>query len=97
MSKLLVLSFSIVVSLYSTIAKSQDCDISGIWEHSAKPAKLFVDLNTGNISVHSHENNAKAIGLVVIKNIEADADSSSWQAKMYSAAEDSFCRCSNNS
>ena len=89
MFKLIVLSSILVVSIFSTEAKGE-CDISGVWNHSAKPAKLFVDLNKGEISVHSHENNAKAIGLVVIKTIELDSNFSSWNAKMYNAAEDSF-------
>ncbi|WP_199922622.1 hypothetical protein [Pseudoalteromonas piratica] len=89
MFKLIVLSFLLVVSIFSTEAKGK-CDISGIWNHSSKPAKLFVNLSKGEISVLSHDNNAKAIGLVVLKSIVLDSSSNSWDAKMYSAAEDSF-------
>ncbi len=89
MLKLIALSSLIVVSIFSSEAKSE-CDISGLWNHSAKPAKLFVNLSKGEISVHTHDNNAKAIGLVVIKSLELDSTLTSWNAKMYSAAEDSF-------
>lgn len=77
------------VSFFSTEVKG-DCDISGLWDHSAKPAKLLVDLAKGEISVHSHDDNTKAIGLVVLKNIKQIVKPSSWQAKMYSADEDTF-------
>jgi len=89
MLKLIVVSCLLVVSVFSTGAKGE-CDISGIWNHSAKPAKLFVNLSKGEISVHSHDNNAKAIGLVVLKGLKLDLTSTYWNAKMYSAAEDSF-------
>jgi hypothetical protein len=89
MFKLIVLFSFLIVSIFSTEAKSE-CDISGIWNHSAKPAKLFVDLGAAEISVLSHDNNSKAIGLVVLKSLETGKTSSSWNAKMYSAAEDSF-------
>jgi len=89
MFKLVVLCFLLVVLFFPSEAKG-NCDISGIWNHSAKPAKLFIDLSKGEISVHSHENNAKAIGLVVLKSLKSGSTSTSWYAKMYSAAEDSF-------
>ena len=89
MLKLIVLSSLLVISILSIEAKSE-CDISGIWNHSAKPAKLFVNLRKSEVTVHSHDKNTKAIGLVVIKDIEVDSSSNSWNAKMYCAAEDSF-------
>ena len=89
MLKLIALSSLLIVSTFPAEANSE-CDISGIWNHSAKPAKLFVDLTKGEISVHSHENNAKAIGLVVLKSLKLGSTSSSWSAQMYSADEDSF-------
>jgi len=90
MLKQLVLSSLLISSLFSTSAKSDECDISGIWNHSAKPAKLFIDLSKGEISVYAHELNPKSIGLVVLKSLKLGATQSSWNAKMYSAAEDSF-------
>lgn len=89
MFKLIVLFSFLISSIFSTEAIGE-CDISGVWNHSAKPAELFVDLSKAEISVHTHDTNPKAIGLVVLKGIEADKVSSTWSAKMYSAATDSF-------
>ncbi|MCF7499515.1 hypothetical protein [Pseudoalteromonas sp. L1] len=89
MLRFLVLSSLLVTSIYSTEVQA-DCDISGIWRHSTKPAKLLVDLRKGEISVQSHDNNAKAVGLVVLKDLKSSLTSANWDAKMYSAAEDSF-------
>ena len=89
MFNLVILSCLLLICAFSAAAKD-GCDISGIWDHAAKPAKLFVDLSKGEVSVHSHENNTKATGLVVLKKLELDSASPSWNAKMYSAAEDSF-------
>ncbi|MBA6390954.1 hypothetical protein H4J38_09230 [Colwellia sp. BRX10-3] len=90
MYKLIVLSSILLVTLFSTAAKSNECDISGVWNHSAKPAKLFIDLNKAEISVHSHENNSESIGLVALKSVTQGSTENTWNAKMYSAAEDSF-------
>jgi ligand-binding SRPBCC domain-containing protein len=89
MLKFLVCSSVLVVSTFTAETKG-DCDISGMWNHSVKPATLLVDLSKGEISVHSHDDNAKAIGLAVIKGIMPVPNASSWNAKMYSADEDSF-------
>jgi hypothetical protein len=89
MLKFLVFSSILMASTFSAEAKGE-CDISGIWNHSAKPAKLLVDLSKGEISVHSHDDNTKAIGLVVLKGVKPASNSSSWNAEMYSADEDSF-------
>ncbi|HEY9044003.1 MAG TPA: hypothetical protein VIN66_17605, partial [Rheinheimera sp.] len=40
MLRFLVSSFILVASIFSAQAKG-DCDISGIWNHSDKPAKLL--------------------------------------------------------
>jgi hypothetical protein len=90
MHKLVVLSSILVASIFSAKAKSDEFNISGGWEHSAKPAKLFIDLTKGEISVHSHDLSPKSIGLVVVKSLKLGSTKSSWNAKMYSAAEDSF-------
>lgn len=84
-----VLSSILVVSLFPVQAKSE-CDISGVWNHSAKPAELFVDLNKSEITVYSHDNNKKAIGLVVLKALKPTSNPMLWNAQMYSAADDSF-------
>lgn len=90
MFKLIVLSSFILVSLFPSVAKSNEWDISGVWDHSAKPAKLFIDLQQSEISVYSHELNPESIGLVVLKSLKLSTNTTSWHAKMYSAAEDSF-------
>jgi len=90
MFKQIVLSSILVTSLFSTEAKGEQCDISGVWNHSAKPAKLIIDLSKAEISVLSHELNPEAIGLVVLKSLALGSTLSSWNAKMYSAAEGSF-------
>ena len=90
MYKLIVLSSILLVTLFSTAVKGDECDISGVWNHSAKPAKLFIDLSKAEILVHSHENNPESTGLVVLKNITQGSTENYWNAKMYSAAEDSF-------
>lgn len=90
MYKLIAVSSILVVALFSMTAQGDECDISGVWNHSAKPAKLFIDLSKGEISVHSHENNVESIGLVALKSLKLGSTTSSWNAKMYSAAEDSF-------
>lgn len=90
MFKLIVLSSIFIVSIFSPEAKSDECNLTGIWDHSAKPAKLFIDLTKGEISVYSHNLNPESIGLVVLKSLKIDSTKSSWDAKMYSAAEGSF-------
>ncbi|MAC47360.1 MAG: hypothetical protein CMI12_10970 [Oceanospirillum sp.] len=70
--------------------RANECDISGVWDHSAKPASLLVDVNKAQITVYSHDNNSKAIGLVVLKALKPTSDPLLWDAQMYSAAEDSF-------
>ncbi|QTH62652.1 hypothetical protein J1N51_07625 [Psychrosphaera ytuae] len=67
-----------------------ECPVSGIWDHSSKPAQLFFDSNKAEISVHSHANNADAVGSVVIKDIKIDKAQHNWSAKMYSAVENSY-------
>lgn len=89
MLRFLVFSSILVVSTFTAETKG-DCDISGIWNHSAKPVKLLVDLSKGEVSVQSHNDNTKAIGLVIVKDIKPEPKSSLWNAKMYSADEDSF-------
>ncbi len=90
MYKLIVVSSVLVAALCSTAAQGEECDISGVWSHAAKPAKLFIDLSKGEISVYSHANNVESIGLVALKSLKLGSTTSSWNAKMYSSAEDSF-------
>lgn len=90
MFKLIVLSTILIATIFTPKAKSEECNISGVWNHTAKPAKLFIDLAKGEISVHSHDKTPKSIGLVVLKSLKQSSAESSWEAKMYSATEDSF-------
>ncbi len=90
MVKLLVLSFIIITAFYSTAVQAQQCDISGIWKHSAKEAKLFIDLTSGEVAVHSHEVNPESIGLVVLKNLTVDSIPSHWQGEMFSGTAGAF-------
>ena len=90
MNKPVVLSSILIASIFSTEVKSNECNITGVWDHSAKPAKLFIDVTKGEISVHSHDLTPKSVDLVVLKNLKIGSTKSSWNAKMYSAAEDSF-------
>lgn len=85
----LVLSSILLVSSFPFQAKGE-CDISGIWNHTAKPAKLYFDLDKAEVTVYSHDSNRKAIGLVVLKALMPTSNPLLWNAKMYSAAEDSY-------
>lgn len=88
MLRFLVVSSILLVANFSVHAKA--CDIGGVWDHSAKPARLLVDVNKAQITVYSHDNNSKAVGLVVLNALKPTSDSLLWDAQMYSAAEDSF-------
>jgi len=90
MLKLIAISSMLIGIIFSARANSNECNISGIWNHSAKPATLFINLIRGEISVHSHELNPESIGLVVLKNLKLGTTHLYWNAQMYSAAEDSF-------
>lgn len=90
MYKLIFSSVTFLLTLFSIAAKAGECRISGVWSHSAKPAKLFIDLNKAELSVHSHENNSESIGLIVLKKITQSSTKNTWNAEMYSATEGSF-------
>lgn len=89
MLRFLVSSFILVALIFSAQAKG-DCDISGIWNHSDKPAKLLIDLNKAEATVYSHDNHMKAVGLVVLKALKPASHASLWDAQMYSAENDAF-------
>ena len=89
MFRLIVFSSILIIAIFSVQARSE-CDISGVWTHAAKPAKLLIDLNKSEVVVYSHDNNTKAIGLVVLKSLQQTPNSSVWDAQMYSAEEDSY-------
>lgn len=86
-----LLLFTLFTSLQtSATALNERCDISGVWQHAGKPAKLFIDTDKGEISVHSHELNPNAVGLVVIKNVAAETNDLTWAANMYHAENKDF-------
>ena len=89
MLRFLVSSLILVSSIFSAQVKG-DCDISGVWNHSDKPAKLLIDLNKAEATVYSHDNQTKAVGLVVLKAVKPASHASLWDAQMYSAEDDSF-------
>ena len=66
-----VFSFILVVSIFSVQAKSE-CDISGVWNHSAKPAELLIDLNKSEITVYSHDNNKKSTWVSCFKGLKTN-------------------------
>lgn len=90
MYKLIIVTATLSLGLLPLLAQGNECDISGIWQHSAKPATLFIDLNKGEMSVKTHQLNPESIGQVVITSIKLGNSSGLWHAKMYSAAENSF-------
>ncbi|MCJ8320367.1 MAG: hypothetical protein MJK12_12085 [Colwellia sp.] len=70
-----------------------DVQIDGIWKHTQKPAWLEIKFQSGvgALSVQRHDNNIKAAGLNVIKNIKPVINQSSqWAGQMYSAAEGGY-------
>lgn len=89
MIRFLFSGFILVAAIFSAQVKG-DCDISGIWKHSAKPAQLLIDLNKAEATVYSHDNHMKAVGLVVLKAVKPASHASLWDAQMYSAEDDSF-------
>lgn len=89
MLRFFVFSSILVASTFRAQAKD-NCDIAGIWDHSAKPAKLIIDLNKAEATVYSHHNNTATIGLVVLTAVKPTSNSSLWDAQMYSADEDAF-------
>ena len=84
----------ILISLVLLSASSfADGRINGIWKHTEKPAWLEINFESGvgSLAVKRHDNNVKAEGLKVIKDIEVDSNQSSqWLGKMYSAAVDGY-------
>jgi hypothetical protein len=81
---------SIVFLSASSLADDQ---INGIWKHTQKPAWLEITFESGvgSLSVKRHENNVKAAGLNVIKDIKADTNQSSqWIGQMYSASTEGY-------
>ena len=85
-----IIFLSFLCSFAFSAEAQNECKISGIWNHSSKPAKLIFNSETAEVSVFSHDKNKSAIGSVVIKGIKSDKVKNSWNAKMYSALEKTF-------
>ena len=86
--KLFVLSL-----VFLSVNSFADTQIAGIWKHTQKPAWLefTFESGVGSLSVKRHENNVKATGLNVIKDIKSDTNQSSqWFGQMYSAADNGY-------
>ncbi len=67
--------------------------IEGVWQHSEKPAWLKIQFEKGEgvASVYRHDNNQHAKGLIVLKNIAAQSNSTTqWRGKMYAAHLNGF-------
>ena len=74
---------------YGSVLVAQD--ISGVWQHSAKPVLLNVDLASGLVKVKSHKNNKDSEGLTVIKNINKNAQHPQyWFGEMYNGYIQSY-------
>lgn len=70
-----------------------EAQITGIWKHTQKPAWLEIRFESGigSLAVKRHEDNLKAEGFNVIKEIKPDTNrSAQWDGQMYSAAENGY-------
>lgn len=84
----LLISFFITASVNSYA--QQQCDISGVWQHAGKPAELLINMEKGEMSVYTHQQNPEAEGLVVIKQLSKANTENQWLGKMYNAADNNF-------
>ena len=85
-----IIFLSFLCSFALLVEAQNECKVSGIWNHSSKPAKLIFDSETAEVSVYSHDKNKSAIGSVVIKAVKSEKVKNSWNAMMYSAVENAF-------
>jgi len=85
--------FFLLGLLFLSANSFADTQISGTWKHTLKPAWLEINFESGvgSLTVKRHENNLKAAGLNVIKEIMADTNHvSQWHGQMYSAADNGY-------
>ncbi len=88
-----LLKFALFSLLVLSVNSFADDKIEGTWKHTQKPAWLEIKFESGvgSLSVKRHENNLKAAGLNVIKDIKPDKkELSQWIGQMYSASEDGY-------
>ncbi|WP_298445529.1 hypothetical protein [uncultured Ferrimonas sp.] len=88
--KRMMLIIAIVAATCSAATAAEPCDISGIWQHAAKPATLRIDLSRGEMLVYAHQTHPDSTGLVVLNRLKRTTAAASWQAQMYSAAAEGF-------
>jgi hypothetical protein len=70
-------------------------DVSGVWQHASKPALIDFDLKLGLAKVKQHDDNSKAEGLTVIKNIKPVSGAANvWSGDMYNGYIDSYVKVS---
>lgn len=87
------LKFFLLSLILLSAGSFANVEINGIWKHTQKPAWLEIIFKSGvgSISVKRHDDNVKAAGLNVIKDIKPETNQQTqWLGQMYSAAEDGY-------
>ncbi len=87
------LKFVLLSLILLSAGSFANVEINGIWKHTQKPAWLEIIFKSGVgfISVKRHDDNVKAAGLNVIKDIKPETNQQTqWLGQMYSAAEDGY-------
>ena len=87
------LKFFLLSLILLSAGSFANVEINGIWKHTQKPAWLEIIFKSGvgSISVKHHDDNVKAAGLNVIKDIKSETNQQTqWLGQMYSAAEDGY-------
>ena len=85
---ILVVCFFLLLSAFTSFSST---DIAGTWKHAEKPALLHIDLQTGLITVKSHDDNQNAAGLTVIKHLSKSTESEGvWYGEMYNGYLDKY-------
>ena len=87
------LKFFLLSLILLSAGSFANVEINGIWKHTQKPAWLVIIFKSGvgSISVKRHDDNVKAAGLNVIKDIKPETNQQTqWLGQMYSAAEDGY-------
>ena len=87
------LKFVLLSLILLSASSFANVQINGIWKHTQKPAWLEIKFESGvgTISVKRHDNNVKAAGLNIIKDIKPEINQQTqWLGQMYSAAVDGY-------
>ena len=87
------LKFVLLSLILLSAGSFANVEINGIWKHTQKPAWLEIIFKSGvgSISVKRHDDNVKAAGLNVIKDIKSETNQQTqWLGQMYSTAEDGY-------